>query len=118
MLGNSLNYITFDFLRTFTGAVFVTNIISHFLKDYLPESLDSKIITLCVATFITFTNLLVFSQINSETIYLSVINSFFVAAAATGNYEILTKETKRGKFRQMEAEKRALQKEKSEDSKV
>ncbi len=103
-----LNYITSDFLRTFTGAVLMTSIITHFLKDYLPESIDQKILTLGIAIVISLSNLFIFEQINRRTFYLAIINSFLIATAATGNYEILTRQTKRGLIRQQMAERKRL----------
>ncbi len=100
-----INWITVDFLTTFTGAVFVTNIITHFMKDYMPEKMDKKMLALMVAVFVMITNLFIFDKVSSQNIYLSIINSFFVAAAAMGNYEILTTKTKRALLKETEAKK-------------
>ncbi|GAB6086976.1 hypothetical protein [Alkaliphilus crotonatoxidans] len=108
MMTEGLNYITSDFLRSFTGAVLITSIITHFVKDYFPESFDYKIITLGIAMIISVANIVIFEEINARSIYLGIINSLLVATAATGNYEILTKQTKRSIIRQQEAEKRKL----------
>ena len=85
-----ISWITIEFLTTLTGAVFVTNIITHFIKDYFSEVLDRKILTLIVAVFVVFCNQLIFGMISGKALYLAVINSFLVASAAMGNYEILT----------------------------
>ncbi len=85
-----ITWISIEFLTTLTGAVFVTNIITHFLKDYISEVLDRKILTLIVASIVVICNQVIFGVINGKAIYLAVINSFLVASAAMGNYDILT----------------------------
>ena len=90
-----LNWITIEFLTTLTGAVFVTNIITHFIKDYFSDILDRKILTLIVAIVVVFCNQLIFGVANGKAFYLATINSFLVATAALGNYEILTNKMQR-----------------------
>ncbi|AKL94885.1 hypothetical protein CACET_c14210 [Clostridium aceticum] len=104
MIYEGFDLITAEFLRSFTGAVIATNIITHFIKDYTPEFLDKKIVTLFVAAFIMFTNQFVFGAITLKTVYLSFLNSFIVAAAAMGNYEILTTKTKRRAIKELSAQ--------------
>ncbi|MCC5912164.1 MAG: hypothetical protein JJT76_17235 [Clostridiaceae bacterium] len=95
MITEGLELITKDTVTTLTGAVIVTNIITHFVKDYTPEFLDKKIVALLVAAFIMFANQCIFGTFTIQSVYMSFLNSFIVAAAAMGNYEILTKKTKR-----------------------
>ncbi|SDK20933.1 hypothetical protein [Natronincola ferrireducens] len=99
-----LELITMDVLTTFTGAVLATNIVTHFIKDYTPEFLDKKIVTLIVATFIMFSNQLFLGTISLQTLYLSFLNSFLVATAAVGNYEILTRKTKKRLIKELQDE--------------
>lgn len=89
-MSEEMTWITIEFLTTLTGAVFVTNIITHFIKDYFSEVLDRKILTLIVACIVVFLNQIVFGAVNGKAFYLAAINSFLVATAAMGNYEILT----------------------------
>ncbi|AOY76627.1 hypothetical protein [Clostridium formicaceticum] len=95
MISEGFDLIEADYLMSFAGAVIATNVITHFIKDYMPEFLDKKIVTLFVAAFIMFTNQCIFGTITLKTMYLSFLNSFVVAAAAMGNYEILTTKTKK-----------------------
>ncbi|WP_026476151.1 hypothetical protein [Alkaliphilus transvaalensis] len=104
-MGETFSWITFDFLMTFTGAVFVTNIITHFIKDYLPDSIDKKIVTLLTAVVVVLANVVIFDKISLQNVYLAVINAFFVAAAAMGNYEILTTKTKKAMIKELAAQK-------------
>lgn len=104
MISEGFDLITVDFLMTFTGAVLVTNIITHFVKDYAPDYLDKKIVTLMVAAFVMFSNELFFGNISLKTMYLGFLNSFMVAAAAMGNYEILTSKTKRRMVKELQRE--------------
>ncbi|SCY03558.1 hypothetical protein [Alkaliphilus peptidifermentans] len=90
-----IDWVTADFLATFYGAVFITNIITHFIKDYMPEGLDKKIITLFVAIFVTLANRLIYAGISISNVYISIINSFLVAAAAIGNYDIIISKMKK-----------------------
>ncbi|KAB3534451.1 hypothetical protein F8154_08520, partial [Alkaliphilus pronyensis] len=48
-----IDWITTEYLATFYGAVFITNLITHFIKDYMPDALDKKITTLFVAIIAT-----------------------------------------------------------------
>ncbi|SNS03010.1 hypothetical protein SAMN05446037_100311 [Anaerovirgula multivorans] len=104
MVSEGFDLITGDFLMTFTGAVLATNIITHFIKDYTPDYLDKKIITLLVVVSIMFTSELVFGSITMKSVYLDFLNSFMVAAAAMGNYEILTSKTKIRMMKELEKE--------------
>ncbi|KAB3529050.1 hypothetical protein [Alkaliphilus serpentinus] len=93
---NEINYISIEFLNSFTGGVFITNLITHFIKDYFPKSLDKKISTLIVAFIVTLTSNIIMKGISFSLVYLSTINSFLVAAAAMGNYDLLTKRMRKG----------------------
>ncbi|MDR5658334.1 hypothetical protein RH915_02405 [Serpentinicella sp. ANB-PHB4] len=84
-----IDFLTNDFITTFAGAVIVTNIVTHFIKDYTPKWIDNKIVTLLVAMIVMLSNQFITGEITFETMYLSFLNAFIVAAAAMGNYEIL-----------------------------
>ena len=94
-----IEFLTNDFVATFTGAVLATNIITHFIKDFTPKSIDNKIVTLVVAFLILFLNQSIFGELSSETTYLIFLNTFSVAAAAMGNYEILNTKMARRKVK-------------------
>ncbi|SET68915.1 hypothetical protein SAMN05660297_03156 [Natronincola peptidivorans] len=111
MISEGIDLITADFLMTFTGAVLATNIITHFVKDYTPDCIDRKIVTLVVAAFVMFSNQLVFHTLSLKSLYLTFLNSFLVATAAMGNYEVLSNKMKRRIEKDLEKEK-VLQKEK------
>lgn len=98
-----ITWISIEFLTTLTGAVFVTNIITHFIKDYISEVLDRKILTLIVASIVVICNQLIFGVISGKAIYLAAINSFLVATAAMGNYDILTSKMQKRMIREAEA---------------
>lgn len=83
-------YFTWEFLGTMAGAVAAVTLIVQFLKLGVDKvwRIPTRYIVLLISLIVLFAVLYFTDVITPEKIVLTVLNSFVVATAAMGTYEV------------------------------
>jgi peptidoglycan/LPS O-acetylase OafA/YrhL len=87
------NYLTWEFIASFAGAVFVVTMIVQFLKLPLDRvwKVPTRFIVFLIALLILFLVLFFTDTITPEKAALTVLNAIVVTMAAMGAYEVTLK---------------------------